>query len=81
MDKITKEQFINLLRFIAIFGYKEEILKESPDYILEKFSRFIGTPSDINDWNNPGGIHVILEGMIVDKYMSKWKPIFKEENK
>lgn len=70
---LTKEQFTNLLRLALIF--KQEVVTSSPDYLIEKFTRLIGNPELINDVDEQGALHAILEGTI-NTYLDYWKPEF-----
>ncbi len=88
MDEITRnklssdchqmKQFQNLLRFLIIFVDDRRILKLSPDYLIEKFSKYIGAPSEINDWYNQG-LNIALEQMVYEEYLKIWKPSFKND--
>lgn len=78
VNTVTKEQFVNLLKFIAIFSNDHKlILTYSPDYIIEVYGRFIGIPSEIKDWVSMGGIHPVLNKRVVESYLNLWSPTFK----
>lgn len=72
----TKDQFECVLKFLAIFG--TDILQHSPDYIIEKYERFIGPITDNIDGEVVGGVHPILQKGVVETYLKLWQPIFKE---
>ena len=76
---VTKTQFINIMSFLSIFCINSVLIKASPDYILEKYSRFIGLPEDVKNWDNPGAIHPVLMEGFIHKYIELWKPVFKED--
>lgn len=75
MSTLSKEynQIVNLVKFNANFSkfvHNNDLLSQSPDYILEKYGRFIGfqptvehkmyTPDDMTDFFN--------------KYWKIWRP-------
>lgn len=74
---VTKKQFENILGFLSIFGDSDEILKQSPDYILEKVGRHIVPPDLIYD-GDVSGIHFVLRQGVVERYVQIWKPEFKK---
>ena len=70
-EKMTRVQFDNILRFSSLFcGI--EILEKSPDYIIEKFNRFIGNETVVNNEPKTGGIHRVIENGIIEKYYERW---------
>lgn len=74
--KITGEQFKNLIGFLTVI-LNEDVMKlatMSPDYIVEKFQRFLGDPSKIinEDVSEFGGIHAILRRDFLTKYYKIW---------
>jgi hypothetical protein len=77
MLDLTEKQFLNILAFLSLFGDAKKILGQSPDYILEKFHRYIGFSSFVFE-ENVSGIHPILYQGVVQRYMDTWKPIFKK---
>ena len=72
---MTKNQFLNLLTFMIIMTNEDspQIMgRISPDYMIEKFSRY-GNPSALRDddgWN--WGMHPSLR-VIFDHYCTHWK--------
>lgn len=72
-EGLTKEQFSNLLRLASIF--KQDIITSSPDYLIEKFTRLIGDPKQINKVPETGVLHALLERQI-SLYLDYWKPEF-----
>lgn len=47
---MTKNEFQNLIAFCILMEYQNEILDKSPDYVLEKFNRYIGNKEDAFNW-------------------------------
>jgi hypothetical protein len=68
---MTPNQFRNLLAFTALVtGEEPAVLNYAPDYIIEKYMRYMGAPPpDDNRWN--WGHHPILRNHI-DAYCQKW---------
>ena len=72
---MTREQQVrNIVAFLAIlFGesdtWHEEIMKFTPDYLIEKFDRYIRTTSSQSDW----GLHRTLRHGVFEPYCDKWK--------
>ncbi|MCK9417015.1 hypothetical protein M0Q97_10185 [Candidatus Dojkabacteria bacterium] len=46
---MTTTQILNLFEFTALFLYSNSIRLESPDYIMEKFHKYIYFTDDINE--------------------------------
>lgn len=72
---ISNNQFQNLLAFLAIL-FNEDVhllYKTSPDYICEKFYRYIGNVNNIKDtYDYKWGVHPILQKDFVNKYYQRW---------
>lgn len=72
---LTYNQFCNLLAFNVILSNSKYILELDPDYLIEKYERYIGDPEQIVDkdeWKY-GGIHEVLRKEIIEPYFEKWK--------
>lgn len=67
MDYAQNNKFKNVLAFCILMG-NEKILTKSPDYIMEKFDRYIGTgrPDQWN-WGLDADNHRLL-----DIYVATW---------
>lgn len=67
------EQVANILSFFLIlFCEKKElpsIMEMSPDYIIEKFDRYILSSRAEYQW----GMHPVLRKQIFHKYVDKWE--------
>jgi len=69
------EQIANIIAFLSIMfgenneGVFTEILKFNPDYIIEKFNRYIESTRVEFPW----GLHPSLRSTCFQKYMNKWK--------
>lgn len=74
---LTNIQFFNILTFIVIFSNSYEILTESPDYIIEKYKRYIGDPSLVTK-TPEGGLHEILITNLIEPYKKRWGYILKD---
>lgn len=66
------EQIKNIIAFLSIlFGnstlWNEEIMKFSPEYLIEKFNRYIISTRPESDW----GLHPSLRRMVFDRYCEK----------
>jgi hypothetical protein len=75
MDNMTKNRFLNLLTFVFLMSESNEkkIFKISPDYMVEKYERYIGYAKLID--NNPNhlyGLHPAFKPLI-EKYCQIWK--------
>ena len=75
---MTYNQFRNLLAFVALVGSSTEgrsWMGVSPDYMTEKFNRYVGVgyPKDVigNDDAWQTGLHPALK-MLTDKYCEIW---------
>ncbi len=69
----TKEKVKNIFAFLSIlFNQKHECLGEimnmPPDYIIEKFERYVLSTRPESDW----GLHPSLRATIFDRYCKKW---------
>ncbi len=68
------QQVNNILAFLAIvFGedgfFESSIMKFPPDYLIEKFERYILSSRYEASW----GIHPALRHQTLDKYCKQWK--------
>jgi hypothetical protein len=78
-SNITLNQFNNILAFLAIIVPNEQILTCSPDYIIEKFERYIGDVKMIHDsGNHKVGMHPNLRKQIIDAYHARWNPLARQ---
>lgn len=72
---MTKEQQVkNIIAFLSIlFGenhlWYDEIMKFTPEYLIEKFERYIHTTKYGADW----GLHQSLRRNVFERYCDKWK--------
>ena len=72
---VTINQFKNLLAFLSIILNEHSLIliDQSPDYILEKFSRYIGPAQSILDTNDhQRGAHPVLYAQVIERYHGKW---------
>ena len=80
---ISLDQFNNILAFISLFVEDDRIMLYDPDYIIEKYERYIG--GDIQKINNDKsylkGMHPVLKEKIFDKYHEKWQTTLDRRNK
>lgn len=73
-ESITKEEKVkNIIVFLSIlFGEDlhcyERIMEFSPDYIIEKFERYVLSQTPESAW----GIHPIFQRGVIDVYCEKW---------
>lgn len=71
---ITKEQQVkNILAFLAIlFGeshlWHDEIMHFTPDYLIEKFTRYMESGGAESAW----GLHPSLRQKAFNRYLHKW---------
>lgn len=76
-----EEQVKNIIAFLAIlFGksklWHQEIMHYSPDYLIEKFDRYILSTRDESNW----GLHPLLRRSVLEPYCKKHKiPITHDE--
>jgi len=73
------EQTANVIAFLAIlFGENNEVWNEimnlTPDYIIEKFDRYILSMRTEYPW----GMHPSLRSMRFNRYLDKWGLELKE---
>lgn len=73
-DLTTEERVKNIFVFLSIiFGedlnLSEKILEMSPEYLIEKFNRYILSSKAESDW----GINPSLRLKIFDKYCRRYK--------
>lgn len=72
---MTKEEKVkNILAFISIlFGEEYDlvpaIMKMSPDYLIEKFERYVLSDRPQSDW----GLHPSLRRNFFNRYLEKYK--------
>ncbi len=67
-----QQQIKNIIAFLTIlFGeskvWHEEIMKFSPEYLIEKFNRYIETTRFGADW----GLHPLLRQSVFNVYCAK----------
>lgn len=70
----TEEKVKNIFAFLSIlFGEKYECLKEimdmPPDYIIEKFERYVLSDYPEADW----GLHPTIKKDVFDRYCVKYE--------
>jgi iron-sulfur cluster repair protein YtfE (RIC family) len=74
MCKVTLNQFNNILAFIALMGTNKYVLELNPDYIIDKYERYIGDPSKVSDdIEHFSGLHPVLREQIIDSYHQIWR--------
>jgi len=69
---MTADQFKNLLTFLMIMTNEDAVclLDKSPDYILEKWYRYVNAPLPTGEgWN--WGMHPTLRAVFL-RYCEKW---------
>jgi len=66
---MTLHKFLNILAFCVLMG-NEKVLTKSPDYILEKFNRYIGNAKEQDEFMWGLDDH---NRKIMDKYFVKWQ--------
>lgn len=75
MTELTKhEKVANIVAFLSIiFGEDEEAFKKimefHPDYIIEKFERYVLDNRIANNW----GLNPVLRKNIFQIYVDKWE--------
>lgn len=73
------EQVANIIAFLSIlFGESGEfwtIMEFSPDYIIEKFNRYIESSRVEYAW----GMHRALKNRVFKSYVDKWKLELKDD--
>ena len=58
----------------VIFANNYDIINQSPDYVIEKFERYIGNPENILPRDEyTTGVHHTLVKEIIEPYFVKWK--------
>lgn len=71
----TPEKIANIIAFLSILFGEENwesfssILDMPPQYIIEKFERYVESSSVQYEW----GIHPILRNQCFNRYVDKWK--------
>jgi hypothetical protein len=59
---VKANQFHNIFAFLLLFSEPSELVKSSPDYIVEKFDRYCGDPKKVLDNDNHiYGIHPVTK--------------------
>jgi hypothetical protein len=72
---MKNQQIANIMAFLCImFGDEDQgvfnrILKMNPDYLIEKFNRYIESTRVEFQW----GMHPGLRSHCFQRYMDKWK--------
>jgi len=75
MNEITKnEQIANIVAFLAIIFCEDcktwdSIIKFSPDYLIEKFERYVLSMRVEYPW----GLHPSLRNRCFQRYVDKWE--------
>lgn len=64
---MSNNEFFNLIAFCILMENNEGILCKSPDYILEKFSRYVGNENDEYKWGLDD-----INTQKLDDYLLKW---------
>jgi len=72
MTNEEKNKIFNMVAFFLIMENGEGIIDKSPDYILEKWNRYVGREDDSFMW----GLHPTLVA-VLEAYKMKW---FKERD-
>ena len=71
MTELDKNEIKNIVAFLMIvFGESDvmgELIKTSPNYLLEKWKRYIGSDHDNYIW----GLHPCLRTQL-DLYIKRW---------
>jgi len=70
----TEDKVKNIIAFLCImFGEEsycmQEIMNIPPDYVIEKFERYVLSTRDESDW----GLHPTLRRGAFNQYCEKWK--------
>lgn len=77
--RVTITQFKNILATITLLSNSSYILELSPDYIIEKYERYL-TPANLvkttPEWKT--GSHQLLKDKIIEPYFRKWKPLLRK---
>lgn len=64
---MTEKQLKNLIVFCILMENNDGILGKSPDYIIEKFERFVGKNDDSFKWGLDSNNQEKF-----NKYLKKW---------
>jgi hypothetical protein len=73
MSQVTLNQFKNILAFTALMSHSKYIHELSPDYIVDKYTRYIGDPTQIKDTvEHHSGLHAVLKREVIDAYFEIW---------
>lgn len=71
--EITHNQFCNILAFIVIFANNYDVINQSPDYVIEKYARYIGNPEEVKASSEyKKGVHVTLKKALIEPYSKRW---------
>jgi len=73
------DQIKNIMAFLSIlFGeskiWHDEIMKFPPDYIIEKYLRYVLSTRPESEW----GLHPLLRNNVFNPYCEKWNIPTKE---
>lgn len=76
----TEDKVKNIIAFLCImFGENsnclQEIMNIPPDYVIEKFERYVLSTRDESDW----GLHPTLRRDAFNRYCEKWKLTINED--
>jgi hypothetical protein len=71
---LTHNQFKNLIAFLCVAGNEDchAFLDKSPEYLMEKYSRYAGPSALRDDDGWQWGLHPALR-LIFDDYCEQWK--------
>lgn len=71
--ELSHNQFKNLIAFLCIAGNEDygAFLDKSPDYLMEKYSRYAGPSSLRDDDGWRWGLHPTLR-RVFDAYCARW---------
>jgi hypothetical protein len=76
MSKVTLNQFNNILAIISLLSSSKGIIENDPNYIIDKFEKYIGDVSMIkDDCSHLSGLHPVLRREVIDPYHEKWENI------
>lgn len=65
---MNKDEFKNLIAFCILMQNGEGIITKSPDYVLEKYERYLET-SEKEAWK--WGLHPVSQRLL-NEYIGKW---------
>jgi len=76
---ITYNQFCNILAFIVIFANNYDVINQSPDYIIEKYARYIGNPEEVKASSEyKVGVHHTLVTELIEPYCERWNLLLRK---